>query len=126
MECYIPTFSRACTRKPCRLLFSDASVTTMTKGGDEWLRLTDDVTANEAASYAFCAKAWHLERVVKSAPPADVVRRREDGAGMHEADGERLLRATRVRSRMLLLTVALLLLAGLLLLLAVVAGPNWR
>lgn len=97
---------------------------TMTKRSDEWLRLTDDVTASEAASYAFCAKAWHLERVVKSAPPADVVRRREDGAGRHEADGERLVRARRFRSRMLLLTVALLLLAGLLLLLAVVARPG--
>lgn len=98
----------------------------MTNGGDESLRLTDDVTASEAASYAFCAKAWHLERVVKSAPLADVVRRREDGASRHDADGERLVRANRVRSRLLLLTVALLLLAALLLLLAVVADPNWR
>lgn len=96
----------------------------MTNGGDEWLRLTDDVTASEAASYAFCAKAWHLERVAKSPPPADAVLRREDGASRHEADGERLLRPKRVRPRLLFLTVAFLLLAGLLLLLAVVARPS--
>ena len=30
----------------------------------------DDVTASEAAVYAFCAKAWHLEHVLLVSPDA--------------------------------------------------------
>jgi hypothetical protein len=51
---------------------------------------SDDVTASEAASYAFCAKAWHLERVLRVAPSADSSTRRERGVARHRAHGGRV------------------------------------
>lgn len=57
----------------------------------------DDVTASEVASYAFCAKAWHLEHVLGRRPSTAAVNRREAGARQHAAHGMSLLAAQRSR-----------------------------
>jgi hypothetical protein len=51
-----------------------------------------DVTASEAAAYAFCAKAWHLEHVLDKAPSAAARERRAGGAAEHEAHGAEVVR----------------------------------
>lgn len=49
---------------------------------------SDDVTASEAASYAFCAKAWHLEQVLGQAPSPHAAERRARGVRQHEQHGQ--------------------------------------
>jgi hypothetical protein len=48
------------------------------------------VTASEVAAHAFCAKAWHLERVGGAAPSAASRARRERGVERHRAHGTRV------------------------------------
>jgi hypothetical protein len=72
---------------------------------------------SEAASYVFCAKAWHLERVVKVAPSAASRSRREGGVARHRAHGARVAVLRRAgpalaRGAVLLVVLALLLLAA--------------
>lgn len=43
----------------------------------------DDVTASEIAAFAYCAKAWHLERVVGAPPSAVAARTRAAGTTHH-------------------------------------------
>lgn len=76
----------------------------------------DDVTPSEAATYAFCAKAWHLEHVLGRAASPRAVLRREQGIRQHEQHGERV--AARMSGAAWRLAVVLGL--ALLLLLAIV------
>ena len=73
----------------------------------------DDVAASEAATYAFCAKAWHLEHVLGKAASPRAAARREQGIHQHEQHGERLTTMTRVKARrpVVVLGLVLLLLA---------------
>ena len=75
----------------------------------------DDVTASEVAAYAYCAKAWHLERVLHRSADAEGQRRRNDGVERHVEHGAQLKRLRRFGRRSLLLSVALLVLAVVLL-----------
>ena len=49
-----------------------------------------DVTASEIAAYAYCAKAWHLERVAGARSSAAGRVRRERGVERHRAHGSRV------------------------------------
>ena len=78
--------------------------------------IDDDVTASEVAAYAYCAKAWHLERVLHRSVDAEGQRRRTAGAERHSEHGVRLNRLRRFGRRSFALSVALLVLAVVLLL----------
>ena len=75
----------------------------------------DDVTASEVAAYAYCAKAWHLERVLHRSVGTEGQRLRAEGAERHVEHGVQLKRLHTFGRRAFLLSVALLVLAGLLL-----------
>jgi hypothetical protein len=47
----------------------------------------DDVTASEIAAFVYCAKAWHLERVVGTLPSATAARVRAAGTTHHVRHG---------------------------------------
>jgi hypothetical protein len=47
----------------------------------------DDVTASEIAAFAYCAKAWHLERVVNALPSPAAARARAAGVTHHARHG---------------------------------------
>jgi hypothetical protein len=47
----------------------------------------DDVTASELAAFAYCAKAWHLERVLGVQASAQASKRRDDGVTGHQRHG---------------------------------------
>lgn len=47
----------------------------------------DDVTASELAAFAYCAKAWHLERVVVVQVGTESARSRDGGVVQHERHG---------------------------------------
>ena len=68
-----------------------------------------EVTASEAASYAFCAKAWHLEFVLHLAPSYAATERRTAGSRDHERHGHQVRRAGRRDRRLALLAIVLLL-----------------
>lgn len=80
----------------------------------------DDVTASEVAAYAYCAKAWHLERVVRSAPSAAGHLRRQRGVERHRAHGTRV-QALGTTGRTLAWGGAILVVLALLLAVAAVA-----
>ena len=81
-------------------------------------RTTDrDVTASEVAAYAYCAKAWHLERVLGATASSDANRRRAAGVGDHARHGARVA-TLRAAGRTLAFGAAALLALALLLLLA--------
>ena len=75
----------------------------------------DDVTASEVAAYAYCAKAWHLERVLHRSADAEGQRRRSEGVERHVEHGAQLKRLSRFGRRSFSLSVALLVLAVVLL-----------
>ena len=85
----------------------------------------DDVTASEAATYAFCAKAWHLEHVLGKRASPRAVARREQGIRQHEQHGEQLTTMTRGAARRMavVLVLALLLLAILVLTVLLARSP---
>lgn len=83
--------------------------------GSDWDEF-DDVTASEAACYAFCAKAWHLEHVLGHAPSSHAAERRALGIREHEHHGERLAGRTERHIRRLAVVLALLLLVAIVLL----------
>jgi hypothetical protein len=72
-----------------------------------------DVRASELNTHAFCAKAWHLQRVLQVPPSRDATRRRVAGTARHERHGRAV--ATAARARYAALVAALLLGLGLLL-----------
>lgn len=77
----------------------------------------NDVTASEAATYAFCAKAWHLEHVLGKAASPDAAARRARGIRQHEQHAARMAahRHRSTKRRAVVLVLVLLLLAALLL-----------
>ena len=46
-----------------------------------------DVTASELAAFVYCAKAWHLERVLGAVPSTAANERRDAGIGDHGRHG---------------------------------------
>jgi hypothetical protein len=84
----------------------------------------DDVTASEAATYAFCAKAWHLEHVLGKPPSTAALGWRATGTARHDAHGAQVEEFRRVGPRLLLWSAALLVLAVMLLVFAVVAASH--
>ena len=74
-------------------------------------QVSEDVTASEVASYGYCAKAWHLEHVLRLAPPGEIATRRELGLTDHEAHGRRVRLMSTLVSRRLKVMLALLLVA---------------
>ena len=75
----------------------------------------DDVSASEAAAYAFCAKAWHLEYVAGNAPTAAAAERRAHGIRAHDRHGARITRwRTSARNVFLWTLVALVIAIALL------------
>ena len=49
-----------------------------------------DVTASEVASYAYCAKAWHLRYVLRREPSGQAVAHQQAGVVSHEIHGMRV------------------------------------
>jgi hypothetical protein len=79
----------------------------------------DDVMASEVATYVFCAKAWHLERVLGATASAVAEEKRAAGSLAHETHGSRARRQQRM-GRWLVLGTALLFAIALALLILVV------
>ncbi|HUQ81067.1 MAG TPA: hypothetical protein VM076_08020 [Gemmatimonadaceae bacterium] len=81
----------------------------------------DDVTASEVAAYAYCAKAWHLERVLERSVDIQAQHRRAEGVERHVEHGASVRQSQRPawwsrRAIFALLLLALALLAVALLL----------
>src|SRR2546427_836563 len=77
-----------------------------------------DVTASEVASYAYCAKAWHLRYVLGREASRQAVARQEPGVVAHEIHGTRVGRLAWLERRATILVAGLLLLGAALLALA--------
>ena len=82
----------------------------------------DDVLASEAATYAFCAKAWHLEHVLTRPPSEETFRRRSEGTARHDEHGASIRGRRRTDRRLVVCSVLLLILAGVLVLLALLTS----
>lgn len=81
-----------------------------------------DVYASEVATYAFCAKAWHLERVIGNLPTSNSQAGRVLGIEHHSAHGARVERLREVSSRLTRWTILFLAIALLLFALALAIG----
>jgi hypothetical protein len=84
----------------------------------------DDVTASEAAGYAYCAKAWHLQHVLGKTASATARARRDAGTARHRAHGVRVERLQRLAPGLVRWSMALLVLAAVLLILALALGAR--
>ena len=93
------------------------------KDNNAWLHSDDDdedVTASEVAAYTYCAKAWHLESVLRRPVDSATTSGRISGVDRHLAHGTRVSRIGRFgrvavwASGVLLVVAALLLAAALL------------
>ena len=82
----------------------------------------DDVLASEAATYAFCAKAWHLEHALRRPPSEKAVHRRSEGTARHNEHGAHVVTVQRTGRRLVMWSVGLLILAGVLVILALLAN----
>lgn len=82
----------------------------------------DDVLVSEAANYAFCAKAWHLEYVLRRSASTEAAQRRAEGTRSHHRHGARVSQLHRLGPRLPLGSFLLLVLAAVLFVLAVVAS----
>ena len=82
----------------------------------------DDVLASEAATYAFCAKAWHLEHALRRQPSDATIQRRSEGTALHDEHGARIGSIQRTGRRLMVWSVGLLTLAGVLVVLALLAN----
>jgi hypothetical protein len=88
------------------------------KDNKNWRRSDDedeDVTASEVAAYAYCAKAWHLESVLRKPVDSATASRRISGADLHLAHGTRVSRVSRFGRLAMWASGVLLVVAGLLL-----------
>ena len=81
----------------------------------------DDVLASELATYAFCAKAWHLEHRLRRPVSSEASERRLEGITRHEQHGARLREVPRVAPRLVLWSVLLVVLAAVLVVIALLA-----
>ena len=77
-----------------------------------------DVTASEVASYAYCAKAWHLRYVLRNEPSGQASAHQEAGVVAHEIHGVRVKRLAWLERRAPILVVGLGLLGAALVVLA--------
>ena len=82
----------------------------------------DDVTASDVAAYAYCAKAWHLERVLEHRASRDAAERRDVGVANHLAHGATLQRVQGIGVPLRRVAVAFFALAVLLILAALLVG----
>src|SRR5438552_16515099 len=82
-----------------------------------------DVTATEVASYAYCAKSWHLRYVMEREPSRVASVRQEAGVVAHETHGSRVGRLVWLEGRAAVLITGLLPVAGLRLAVALL-GPQ--
>ncbi len=71
-----------------------------------------DVTASEVASYAYCAKAWHLRYVLGRAPSRQAFVHQQAGVVAHETHGLAVRRLAWLERRATGLVVGLLLLGA--------------
>src|SRR3982751_1784678 len=78
----------------------------------------DDVTASEIAAFAYCAKAWHLERVIGAPASVASARRRHAGTTHHARHGGSVRLGSWLGRYSRLAALALLVLAGALAVLA--------
>src|SRR5438876_11551391 len=74
-----------------------------------------DVTASEVASYAYCAKAWHLRYVMEREPARQASVRQHAGVVAHETHGVRVARLAWLERRAAIVVVGLLLVGAALL-----------
>ena len=81
-----------------------------------------DVTASELGTYAFCAKAWHLERVLGARPSSEAARLRTEGVQHHEQHGRQVELLHRTGPRLLQLSIALFVLGAVLVALAILVS----
>jgi len=72
----------------------------------------DDVTASEIAAFAYCAKAWHLERVAGAQANDAAAAKRESGILEHERHGVQVAAGSWL-GRHVWLIVGLLMLAAI-------------
>lgn len=77
-----------------------------------------DVTASEVASYAYCAKAWHLRHVLRREPSGKAFAQQEAGVVAHEIHGGRVKRLAWLERRAPILVVGLSVLGAALVVLA--------
>lgn len=75
----------------------------------------DEVTVSEAATYAFCAKAWHLEHALRRPATKDAVERRAAGMALHQEHGTEIGKVRPMGTRLLFWSILLLVLATVLL-----------
>jgi len=77
-----------------------------------------DVTASEVASYAYCAKAWHLRYVLRREPSRQASAHQQTGVVAHEIHGVRVKRLAWLERRAPILVLGLGLLGAALMVLA--------
>jgi hypothetical protein len=82
----------------------------------------DDVTASEIAAFVYCAKAWHLERVVGALPSAAATRVRAAGTTRHMRHGTAVHLGSWLGRNSRWLVLGLLFLVALLVALALAVG----
>ncbi len=70
-----------------------------------------DVTASEVASYAYCAKAWHLRYVLGKEPSCQASAYQDAGIAAHHFHGVAVRRLAWLERRAITLVAGLLLLA---------------
>ena len=80
----------------------------------------DDVMASEVATYVFCAKAWHLERVLGATASVSSDEKRAAGSLAHETHGSRVRQQQRMGRWLVLGTALLFAIAVALLILGIV------
>lgn len=81
-----------------------------------------DVTASELAAFVYCAKAWHLERVLGAAPSTAANQRRDAGIGGHARHGSDVRIGSWLARHAAAVVAGLVLLAILLAVLAIILG----
>ena len=91
-------------------------------GSDRRIQDERDVTASELGTYAFCAKAWHLERVLGARPSSEAARLRTEGVQDHEQHGRRVELLHRTGPPLLQLSIALFVLGAVLVALAILVS----
>ena len=79
-----------------------------------------DVMASEEATHVFCAKAWHLERVLGATASAAAEEKRAAGSLAHETHGSRVGQQQRLGRWLVLGTALLFTIAVVLLVLGIV------
>ena len=81
-----------------------------------------DVTASELAAFVYCAKAWHLERVLGATPSAGTNERRDAGIGDHARHGNAVRIGSWLGRHSAAVVSGFVLLAVLLAVLAIILG----